>query len=44
MRYLHGVSIPPPITHVPSGALLGSPVTIATIDTMFMALISGAST
>ena len=33
----------PPITHVPSGALLGSPVTIASIDTMFPPLISGAS-
>ena len=35
--------MPPPITHVPSGALLGSPVTIASIDTMFPPLISGAS-
>ena len=26
--------MPPPITHEPSGALLGSPVTIASIDTV----------
>ena len=35
--------MPPTITHVPSGAPLGSPVTIASIDTMSPPLISGAS-